>query len=126
MVDDKTEAFVVWKNKLRSGDFQQVNGTMKGMVAGGEIGYYCLGVLHEQVLGKYIDPNSLAWFLKPDDAHSLGLDKPITPEEWEILTEPVQSWDEHNRQNALAGFNDNGYTFEGIADVLEELGWDEG
>ena len=89
-----------WLEALRSGDYPQVRGTLKGVTEGGEVGYCCLGVFCSVVLEE--DPQL---YENHDEVYS-------------------------NLKNLLLGvdrrgirMNDRGDSFLAIADMIEK-GWE--
>lgn len=107
-----------WIVELRSGNYGQATGTLKGE----ENTYCCLGVLCEIAVRKgiistpqYLDSFG-GWFYQADG---------------NVLPYEVQSWADMASRNGalylengpelfLAGMNDNGATFDELADLIEE------
>ena len=91
--DEKT----TWIEALRSGDYEQGQGCLRI-----EGAHCCLGVLGE-----------LVGF---DDLKGVYLSKYYSEDEPPIFLKLPRVI-----QHALAGYNDNGYSFEDIADYLESV-----
>ena len=103
----KEEIKAKWLEELRSGNHHQVTGTLKDQFGNGEYGYCCLGVLAEKVMGMEVriaDENILM---------DMG-DQFVYGEVDKILGGCllVQCSDK----------NDDGYTFQEIANYIE-LNW---
>lgn len=99
-----------WVAALRSGDYKQTTNHLRTPV-----GFCCLGVLcdiHAAVMGEVWDPFNR--YL--DHAEDL----PVDVQAWAGLdqAEPRVATS-LNGSNVLSGMNDNGATFEQIADVIE-------
>ncbi|HEY6019689.1 MAG TPA: hypothetical protein VIY48_07255 [Candidatus Paceibacterota bacterium] len=126
-----------WLTALRSGDYKQVKGCLRG-----ELGYCCLGVLTDVWAGE----NSIEWNEPFVGAYSINAGGPYT--ESSVTPRDVMQWSElenstgaviigtvregGNRASesnssdypydlivTLSDLNDNGLTFEQIADVIE-------
>lgn len=92
-----------WVSALRSGNYKQVQGTLKGKNQGGEVGFCCLGV-YARINGRSI--RTEPW----------GTDYEGSEKHYDWL------------RNAIKGsvyekgmkMNDEGYSFSEIADMIEE------
>jgi hypothetical protein len=105
-----------WLNALRSGEYQQTQRYLHD-----ENGFCCLGVLCD-LYGK---ENNVEWNLA-NNGHNYVFQDMVT-----ILPRSVVEWagvKDHNadfiinetRTETLANLNDTGFTFNEIADVIEE------
>lgn len=112
----KEEIAKRWVDALRSGKYTQTRGKLNNNNTGG---FCCLGVLCDiSGLDKwtpYIDDAG-----KPVDHRSLYLERDG------VLPEPVRTWSGIHSSlgsfiegDSLASRNDNGATFEEIADLIE-------
>ena len=120
-MDPKVKA--EWLTALRSGDYEQVQGRLRKTAEDGSKSYCCLGVLE--------DLSPLRQWL--DDDRTVGLDGKTEPEaatlsymacQWsglESLSGYINLSPTVNRHFSvsLTELNDNGLTFEQIADVIE-------
>ena len=132
---------------LRSGEFQQCSGRLKRFDADGNASYCCLGVLQEVVSGEVSHGAADGEF----DMQGNPLCDAVPPMEWLTANgikffdhlgyavtvptiyvtelEPTEEDDEGNliklppteTCESAASLNDNGCTFEEIADFLEPL-----
>lgn len=111
-----------WLKALRSGEYKQGNGCLK---SGDE--FCCLGVLTD----IYAKENNLQWKGGFSADAKTETDKVIYGKEaiprafvceWAGLSEPNPKIKpiEKNGLDSLAGINDEGYTFEQIADIIEQ------
>ena len=66
---NKYEIKTKWLEELRSGNHKQIIGTLKGETIDGDVGYCCLGVLAEKVLGKNLKAEKI---LDKDQAEDFG------------------------------------------------------
>jgi hypothetical protein len=132
----KKEAINRWVHELKSGEYQQGTGALKS--GDDEFIYYCcLGVLAEKVLGREFfkdgweewayGENGNTGVLMSEDSEALGLTENITQEELVFFNDKHDLYisDLADREWALVKLNDNGYNFEQIAGIIEELGWAE-
>ena len=104
-----------WLSALRSGDYQQTQLKLHT-----EDGFCCLGVLCD-LYGK---EHNVEWDLVEDEDHNYYMfqNQPAS------LPLSVMEWAGTGRHNpyigsqsfTLAEFNDNGYAFNEIADLIEE------
>lgn len=113
-----------WCETLRSGKFKQG----KGKLRSGNDAYCCLGVLSEiyrEKTGKgyWVEvkenelssaPNSCFRFVSEHANNTVFLTKDV--QDWA----GVESSDVKVRMTSLASLNDNGESFEGIADIIEK------
>ena len=109
---DKKTIKAKWLEELRHGGHEQVPGTLKGIKSDGTIGYCCLGVLEEKVLGNQITAVQL---LDPDEDLYLGYDG---PEGTYVRLKDDVIGDRELTDNFIEK-NDNGCTFPKIADYIE-------
>lgn len=92
--------------ELRSGEHTQTVGTLKRNLGGGEIGYCCLGVYLEKVKDKSVRA------VARSNSENEGAIK------WyELCSEDLGA----GLKDKLACMNDDGKTFEEIADYIEEV-----
>jgi len=114
------EAKEILLKALRSGDYPQTQGYLQVVkeTEARPVGFCCLGVLSEEaekcgvpnVRSRLSDDRiSVIYFGDGDSSTSFLID---SVQEWAQLPEFVSS--------ALMGINDNGGTFEEIADLIEE------
>lgn len=116
-----------WLTALRSGDYKQTSGCLRDSV-----GYCCLGVL----TNIWASENSVEW-REGESAYTISL--PGTHSEASVMPDFVMRWSHlmHSTGSTLLGtrketgvsqeefyvnlgnLNDNGFTFEQIADVIE-------
>ena len=110
---DKQTIKAKWLEELRFGGHEQVPGTLKADKPEGTIGYCCLGVLEEKVLGNQITAVQL---LDPSGV-GLVMDYEGPTSTYERIKEDVIG----NRSLVyeLIQMNDNGWTFPKIADYIE-------
>ena len=104
-----------WLHELRNGSYDQVTETLKGIKSDGTIGYCCLGVLEEKVLGNYLLAEGL---VEPE----YDTDKPYYCNEGPVnVYERLKKDVIGNRSLAddLIQMNDGGCTFKYIADFIE-------
>ena len=95
-----------WLQALRSGKYAQVEGTLKGITEDGEAGYCCLGVFCSVVLGE--EPEVCVF----DEGGYIFEGPKETYSELTALFEGLEEdW---------MKMNDEGYTFESIADMIEK------
>ena len=101
-----------WLNALRSGEYQQTQERLRK-----EDGFCCLGVLCD----LYIKENNVEWEIDEDDRYRY--EKHFT-----VLPPSVVGWAGVEDSNpyvnggigTLSGLNDKGFTFNEIADLIEE------
>ena len=113
----KEEIKAKWLEELRHGGHEQVPGTLKGIKSDGTIGYCCLGVLEEKVLGNQITAIQL---LDPDEDLYLGYvylgyDGPEGTYT-RLKEDVIGDWP---LTDDFIEKNDNGWTFPEIADYIE-------
>lgn len=116
-----------WLTALRSGDYKQTQGCLRD-----DTGYCCLGVLTD----LWVKGSSVEWHPKPfGTAFSIatpgwGAESSVTPRgvmSWSDLTNStgttlLGATEDETTDNfyvTLSDLNDNGFTFEQIADVIE-------
>lgn len=111
----KTEIKAKWLHELRYGGHEQVPGTLKGIKSDGTIGFCCLGVLEEKVLGKELNVINL---LDPDDPqHVQDYEGPA---EVYVYLKNVVVGDQSLTGDFMQK-NDDGWTFPEIADYIERI-----
>jgi hypothetical protein len=132
----KKTAIKQWIKELKSGEHNQGQGALKSS-EDGKVYYCCLGVLAEKVLEKeFFHAEWGEWsygeqgntgVLLSEDSEALGLDENITQEELVFFNDDYGLYISElaDREWVLVKLNDNGYTFEQIANIIEELGWAE-
>ena len=108
----KEEIKAKWLEELRSGNHHQVTGTLKGIKSDGTIGYCCLGVLEEKVLGNQITAVQL---LDPDEDLGVEYEGPVSTYE-RLKEDVIGDWP---LTDDFIEKNDNGCTFPEIADYIE-------
>ena len=113
---DKQTIKAKWLEELRFGGHEQVPGTLKADKPEGTLGYCCLGVLEEKVLGNQITAVQL---LDPSEV-DLVMDYEGPTSTYERIKEDVIG----NRSlvDELIQMNDGGCSFRHIADYIE-LNW---
>ncbi len=111
----KEEIKAKWLHELRYGGHEQVTDTLKGIKSDVTIGYCCLGVLEEKVLGNYLSAEGLVEPEYDTDKPYYGNVGPVNV--YERLKKDVIG----NRQlvENLIQMNDRGCTFKYIADYIE-------
>lgn len=133
----KQTAMQTWLEALESGTFPQGQGALC-RADGPVYEYCCIGVFDEVVVGTkwHNEDNSgllvdddgegeLVDFAHPHFAYTeLGVE--VTPMERDYLSDKgVVLTGEISRAGYLAYMNDQGFTFQEIADTIRELGWHE-
>ena len=108
----KEEIKAKWLEELRHGGHEQVTGTLKGIKSDGTIGYCCLGVLEEKVLGNQITAVQL---LDLDEDWYLGYDGPEGTYD-RLKEDVIGDW---LLTDDFIEKNDTGCTFPEIADYIE-------
>ena len=109
---DKQTIKAKWLEELRFGNHHQVAGTLKGIKSDGTIGYCCLGVLEEKVLGNQVTAVQLL------DLHEdMGVEYEGPTSTYERLRDDVIGV--HTLTDELVDMNDTGWTFSEIADYIE-------
>jgi hypothetical protein len=104
-----------WVNALRSGDYQQGQCYLRT-----NSGFCCLGVLCD----LYIKENNLEWNLainRRNNAYAfqdMVGELPLSVIEWSGIANSNPYFD--GEMGTLAALNDDGYTFNEIADVIEK------
>ena len=96
-----------WLEALRSGEYKQVRGTLKGLTEDEEVGYCCLGVFASVVLGEeppLCVPDEDGEYLDEGPQSTYNKIEGICPEVQETGIE----------------MNDGGKSFSVIADMIEE------
>ena len=109
----KEEIKAKWLHELRNGGHEQVQGTLKGIKPEGNIGYCCLGVLEEKVLGNQIDAVKLM------DSGRIDLSPEYVGPKitYDRLREDViGDWELFDK---LIERNDEGWTFTEISNYIE-------
>lgn len=126
-----------WLEALRSGDYEQGNGAMREQRSSEKPRYCCLGVADEVCFGAtwqekfvdhaYQDDMGYAGSLPEERRAILGLDKTATEEDlnryYELRGLRDYYIDHPSREQLLIYLNDNGISFGGIAEFVEERGW---
>lgn len=133
-----------WTTELKSGKHKQAHRILKKGDS-----WCCIGLRAEIVEGipftldcnTWIGPDGTYGMVSDETLDEWGLADLITDQEAIKITKLLarvltKSWkemeyvirllkrDNIQRSMLLAGMNDNGFTFEEIATVLEEMGWD--
>lgn len=98
-----------WVEALRSGDYKQTKGTLKGELPGGEVGYCCLGVLAE-TMGYELEVESYV----DDDNFLYCGDGP------KHIYEDFECHIGKSLVQELMTHNDEGMSFKEIADIIEK------
>ena len=94
-----------WIDALRSGEYNQVKGTLKGQEPDGTIGYCCLGVFAD-INGKELKAMPIV----------IGYTEEGPEEIYEYCRESMPEY----VVEAGISMNDDGRTFEEIADMIEK------
>ena len=110
----KTEIKAKWLHELRHGGHGQVPGTLKGIKSDGTIGYCCLGVLEEKVLGNQVTAVKL---LDPDDDIDFSMEYEGPSSTYTYLKQVVVG--DQSLTDDFIQKNDDGWTFPEIADYIE-------
>ena len=106
--------FDQWMAALRSGKYQQIQGTLMGVSECGETGYCCLGVL-----------NNL-FHLGPMEVVSLN-EYGFNFEGHEITYDHIMKFTQDSRISRIATeMNDKGKSFSEIANALEKYYYSKG
>lgn len=130
--DVNKERIQKWIKALRSGDFLQFEGGLKGTRRSGETGYCCLGVAADiSEAGEWLPHN----YYGAKDASLDGIDGgdpqsavlPRCVREFYQLPEVfgfdvnIETFHEYisTTISSIAGLNDNGVSFKDISDVIE-------
>ena len=101
-----------WVDALRSGEYQQCRGYLRK-----EDGFCCLGVLCD----LYIKENNVEWQHNEVDDYFYENHSFIPPSsvvEWSGIADSNPFV--NDEIDTLGGLNDKGFTFNEIADVIEE------
>ena len=109
---DKQTIKAKWLEELRFGGHEQVQGTLKGIKSDGTIGYCCLGVLEEKVLGNQVTAVQL---LDPHEDMGVDYEGPVST--YERLKEDVIG--NLKLTDELIDMNDTGWSFVQIANYIE-------
>jgi len=116
-----------WIKALRSGEYKQTRGALRK--SNGEPSYCCLGVLCNIYLS---DGNNVTWgqddeFYYPEGGGSSAYKRirgilPSVVMQWAGLNDSKAQFrgGEAYTDSTLAGVNDNGKSFEEIANIIEE------
>ena len=110
---DKQTIKAKWLHELRHGGHEQVPGTLKGIKSDGTIGYCCLGVLEEKVLGNQIT----AVQLNDPSEVDLEMNYEGPTSTYERIKEDVIG--NRSLTDNFIEKNDEGWTFPEIADYIE-------
>ena len=110
----KTEIKTKWLHELRYGGHKQVQGTLKGIKSDGTIGYCCLGVLEEKVLGNQVDAVKIVT-LDEVIHHIIGYAGPTIT--YNRLKEDIIG--NLELTDELMDMNDTGWSFVQIANYIE-------
>ena len=102
-----------WVKKLRSGDFKQGTGYLR-RGKGVETKYCCLGVLTAMAVKNGVCPAKTAWHGNADDQVLCS-----AVIKWADLTNCNPDVDDGVVTTTLAELNDAEYSFEKIADIIE-------
>lgn len=111
---NKADIKAKWLEELRSDKHTQIKTTLKGKTEEGAVGYCCLGVLYEKVLGQELETLTL----KEKVMDSLY------PNEG-----PLEAYNKINEiigldaSHYLSDKNDKGATFKELADLIDDK-WD--
>lgn len=113
------EAVKKWVEALRSGEFKQAKGVLYDREHGS---YCCLGVACFLAKKEGVIPKQARWSIPAgcDTEPALNLVDQFAPvKEWLGLREAEGAFGAKIDQKGLARMNDNGCTFEEIADLIE-------
>lgn len=96
-----------WASALRSGEYKQVFGTLKGLTNDGQVGYCCLGVLQS---------------LRGEEPELCVIDEETTflYEGPETVYKSIKELLGSNITDKLITMNDEEYCFPAIAYIIEE------
>jgi hypothetical protein len=119
-----------WVDALRSGNYQQAKGYLKRKRQDGSVGFCCLGVLGDIVSpsawSKWSpdNPRFQSWNGKeeqlPEDVWYEYVGDVFKSEPYETDGNIYEDEQEVCTQELLATKNDSGYTFDQIANLIEE------
>lgn len=112
-----------WLGALRSGHFNQCNGQLHRVREDEDPSFCCLGVLcdlYRQETGKGLWVGEVFYVVIPgwNDIDECFL--PLAVQKWAGLDEPDPSFVEDDGDITLSFLNDNGRSFNDIADVIEQ------
>lgn len=119
----KQEFVKPWTDALRSGKYKQTTGVLQRNERSTRgAGFCCLGVLcdvlkdHENVKGEWVENQTRYEFRydRNQQSTSAGLPRPVLE-----LTGIKQSLGRIDNKNFLAYLNDDGKTFDEIADIID-------
>lgn len=121
----KTEIQNLWVNALRSGEYKQTRERLKDHNGG----FCCLGVLCD----LYLKENNEDWSLDDDGLPCIEINGFIRYNETEHPPTKVCNWadinsdspsvkNEYGEPEVLVNLNDNGASFEEIANLIEASG----
>ncbi len=128
----KPEVKEAWVKALRSGEYKQTKGFLKD-----DEGYCCLGVLCDVYDKQEVSLGESRWEVVPEHKGLLYGEETVVKGHYryqdqpEILPYDVKEWaglksrspsfvDDTQVNKTLAVLNDDGYTFNQIADVIEK------
>jgi hypothetical protein len=108
-----------WVAALRSGRYKQARGALRDILDSGTPAYCCLGVLCDiSDVGYWEtrDHDDNVYVCHSGQNSEVVLPRPVA--EWAGIATPEGTYDLLNNVS-LAKLNDNGMTFDAIADVIE-------
>ena len=108
----KTEIKAKWLHELRHGGHEQVCFTLKGSKPDGTVGYCCLGILEEKVLGNELEAVEL-------DTAAEGFQSYEGPKGVYDYIKTIVIGEERLVSDYMIKNDDNGWTFPEIADYIE-------
>ncbi len=109
----------LWVEALRSGDYEQGEGALTK-----EGKHCCLGVacvLYQEKVGGLVETDSTSWTsgaVTSYDGESGFLPRKVS--DWLGLAERNGRYDNGDLRTSLSSSNDNGFTFEEIATMIEK------
>lgn len=126
------EQKTAWLSALRSGEYEQAVGSLRvdrGVETPGKYGYCCLGVLEQVISGEVEEFHNGQAIGLPTKQWCLDHGIEVNPKSIQVgSADPtilvlVSSYDhpDEEREIRVSTLNDDGYTFEEIADLIEPL-----
>jgi hypothetical protein len=119
------EAKALWLTALRSGEYKQFHGALKGVKDTGEVGHCCLGVLTDVAIktgavdGEWVyrEHTGSHNYQRRWSGDTEGALLPWDVRQWAELSEDGNPLDGYSLN--LPSLNDSGMSFEGIANIIE-------
>ena len=113
----KPELKKIWIEAMKSGEYKQASGGLCCVRPQGDVGFCCLGVAYDVLSdGDWSSRNvdGKAWGIQDESGYiSYGMPEAKVLNEWGLSITDAKT---------LAKLNDEGWTFEQIADEIERDG----